>query len=235
MTPLVNLSYYDIVTHRKIPLVIGHFYHVFNRSVARQPIFLTNRDYQRALDVLTFYSYLNPPIRFSHYNRLPQSQKNDFMDNLRKNDKLVEILAFCLMPNHVHFLIKETRDRGISTFMSNFQNSYAKYFNIKTERSGTLFQTMFKAVLIETDEQLIHVARYIHLNPVTAYIVKDIEELKNYLWSSFSTYTGINNLDIINKDTILSYFPSVKKLVDFISDQIDYQRQLDRIKHLLLE
>lgn len=224
------------MTIRKVPIVVGEIYHVFNRSVARQPIFLSNRDYQRALDVLNFYSYFDPPLRFSHYKRLPESQKTEFIENLReKGEKQVEIFAFCLMPNHFHFLIKEIREKGISTFMSNLQNSYAKYFNLKNDRSGTLFQTMFKAVRIETDEQFIHVARYIHLNPITAFILNNIEDLTIYPWSSFPIYLGKNTSDILSTSIILGYFPSVNKFIEFTKDQVNYQRELDKIKHLILE
>lgn len=224
------------MTIRKVPLVVGETYHVFNRSIARQPIFLSNYDYQRALDTLIFYSYSNLPLRFSHYKRLPESRKNDFMDSLRKNnDKQVDVMAFCLMPNHVHFLIKEIKEKGISTFMSNFQNSFAKYFNLKTERTGSLFQTMFKAVRIETEEQLIHVVRYIHLNPVTAFILKNVEQLTVYPWSSFPIYLGKQTSEIINTNEILSYFPSIDKFIQFTKDNVNYQRELDRIKHLVLE
>lgn len=222
--------------YRKTPIVKDEIYHVFNRSIARQPIFLTNSAYQRMLDVVSFYQYQKPILRYSHYNRLPQSQKNDFLDNLKQNGrKQIEILAFCLMPNHVHFLIKEVIEQGISNFMRNSQNSYAKYLNTKTKRSGALFESMFKAVRIETDEQLIHVARYIHLNPITAFILKNIAELMNYPWCSFSIYLGKDNLELVNKKVILGYFSTVKDLISFTKDQIDYQRQLDKIKHLLLE
>lgn len=224
------------MTIRKTPLVVNEIYHVFNRSVAKQPIFLSNYDYQRTLDILTFYSYFDPPLRFSHYKCLPESQKKEFMENLRKRgEKQIEIFAFCLMPNHVHFLIKEIKEKGISTFMSNFQNSYAKYFNIKTERNGSLFQTAFKAVRIETDEQLIHVTRYIHLNPITAYVLKNIEDLITYPWSSFSIYMGKSVSDILNTYIILGYFSSIAKFFEFTKDQIAYQRELDKIKHLILE
>lgn len=225
-----------MATYRKTVFAPGQIYHVFNRSIAKQPIFHNTRDYQRALDTLIFYSYSNPIVRFSHYNRLSSDKKSEFMKNLRDGDrKRIELLAFCLMPNHIHFLIKEVTENGISTFMSNLQNSYAKYFNQKTVRTGSLFQTMFKAVRIETDEQLVHVARYIHLNPVTAYILKDINQLKGYLWSSFIDYIGLRNLDILNKDLVLGYFSSIEQFISFTNDQIDYQRELDQIKHLTLE
>ncbi|MDP3973665.1 MAG: transposase [Candidatus Daviesbacteria bacterium] len=222
--------------YRRTPIVKDQIYHVFNRSIARQPIFLTNSDYQRALNVVGFYQYFRPSLRYSHYNRLPQSQKNDFLDNLKKSgQRQIEILAFCLMPTHIHFLIKESKEGGISSFMRNFQNSYAKYFNLKKERSGSLFQSMFKAVMIETDEQLIHIARYIHLNPVTAFILKDIDQLMNYPWCSFSIYIERNNSDLINKEIIMGSFSTIKNLVEFTKNQVDYQRKLDKIKHLTLE
>lgn len=223
------------MTHRNPPLVVDQIYHVFNRSIARQPIFLTKLDYQRALEVFTFYSFLNPPLRYSHYNRLPLSQKNDFWKKLEQGPKQIKLLAFCLMPNHLHFLIKEMVDRGISTFMSNLQNSYAKYFNLKNDRSGSLFQTMFKAKRIETQEQLIHISRYIHLNPVTSYILEDIEELNNYPWSSFPIYTGKQGSNIIDTELVMSLFSSVDKFISFTKDQVNYQRKLNEIKHLTLE
>lgn len=222
--------------YRKPPLVNGEIYHIFNRSVARQPIFLTNTYFQRAYEVLSYYNNLNPPVRFSHFSRLPASLKNEILENLNKeNQKLVRILAFCFMPNHIHFLIKEIKEKGITTFMRKFQDSYAKYFNTRTRRNGFLFQSMFKAVRILTDEQLLHVARYIHLNPVTAFIVKNIEELSNYTWSSYPIYVGKQPSDIISTDEILSFFTSKDKFINFTEDQVDYQRKLDRIKHLLLE
>lgn len=222
--------------HRKTPLVTEQIYHVFNRSVARQPIFLTDTNYKRALSVLEYYNFSKPSLRFSHFNRLPLAQKDEFLKNLKNSGKpCIELLAFCFMPNHVHFLIKEIMENGISTFMRNFQNSYAKYFNLKTDRTGTLFQAMFKAVRIETDEQLLHIARYIHLNPITSFVLKDIEELMIYPWSSFPVYLGKQTLDILNTEMVLNFFPSLKHFIDFNKDQISYQRELNRIKHLLLE
>lgn len=222
--------------YRKTPLVSGEIYHIFNRSIARQPIFLTDSYYQRALETLSYYNNLTPPVRFSHFSRLPTSLKNEILENLNKdNQKLVQILAFCLMPNHVHFLIKEIRDKGITTFMRKFQNSYAKYFNTRTERSGSLFQSMFKAVRILTEEQLLHVTRYIHLNPVTAFVLKDTKELSNYPWTSYPIYIGRHSSNIISTNEILSFFSSKDKFIEFTNDQVDYQRKLDQIKHLLLE
>lgn len=219
--------------YRKTPIVKDEVYHVFNRSVAQQPIFLSSKDYQRAVEVFNFYLYQNPPLRFSFYNRLPVDKMNEILQYLIKLPPQVDILAFCLMPNHVHFLLKNLTDNGIVKFMSNFQNSYAKYFNTRTKRSGTLFQPMFKAVRIESDEQLLHVSRYIHLNPVTAYIIKP-ESLKEYLWTSYPDFLD-QKLTSNQKDLIMTHFKSLKSFERFTLDQVDYQRQLHKIKHLILE
>lgn len=219
---------------RKVPLAAGEVYHVFNRSVGGQQVFFSNGSYQRCIEVIKFYRFKKPPLRFSFYNRLPKDQRLKFVSDLEETaEKLVEIICYCLMPNHIHFLLKNLKENGISKFMSNLQNSYAKYLNIKTERSGTLFQQNFKAVRIESDEQLIHVCRYIHLNPVTAYLI-EIEDLENYLWSSYPDYVG-NKPSFVQKDLVLGQFKSAESFKKFVYDHADYQRKLGRIKHLILE
>lgn len=222
--------------YRRYPIVRGEIYHVFNRSIARQPIFLNKRDYKRAVETIYFYSFKKPRLRFSHYNNLSLEARLNFINNLKKKEgKQIKLLAFCFMPNHFHFLIKETNEKGIASFMTNFQHSYAKYFNIKNHRSGSLFQSMFKAVRIETDEQLLHVSRYIHLNPLTSYVLKEIQELEDYAWSSYKDYTGKGESDLVDCELLFQLFSSSEKFKKFTLDQVDYQRELEKIKHLILE
>ena len=220
---------------RKIPIVIGEIYHIFNRSVARQPIFLTIKDFNRAIECIKFYQHGNLPMRFSHYNRLPKEQKNRMSKQIQSYPQIVEILSFCLIPNHVHFLLKGLTEKGAIQFMSNFQNSYAKYFNTKNKRSGALFQSMFKAVRIETDEQLLHVGRYVHLNPLTSYVVREKKDLEGYPWSSYLEYIGKSTSPISNTKPILNFYSSIEEFKKFTLDQINYQRELNRVKHLTLE
>jgi putative transposase len=219
--------------YRKTPIVTGEIYHIFNRSVASQPIFLDKWDYRRALEVMQFYRFQNPGIRYSYYNRLQTDLKTSFWNDLIKHGKKqVELLAFCFMFNHFHFLLKELEENGIKTFISNFQNSYAKYFNTKTERKGAVFLSMFKGVRIATEEQLIHVNRYIHLNPLTSYIIKYASELETYQWSSYIDYLGIRNEGIVDKELIMGLLKTTQKFKNFTLDQKDYQRELEKIKHL---
>lgn len=220
---------------RRTVITPGEIYHVFNRSVGSIPVFLSTREYKRAREVFEFYTYDKPLLRFSRFNVLPGEHKAAFIQRLRESPKIIELFAYCLMPNHFHFLVRELVEDGIATFMSNFQNSYAKYFNTKFERSGALFQSMFKAVRIETDEQLLHVSRYIHLNPVTSYLLQSAEELGSFRWSSWSNYNQQNESDIINSDLVISHFKTLRDFRKFNFDQADYQRNLDEIKHLTLE
>lgn len=149
---------------------------------------------------------------------------------------MLDILAYCIMPNHFHLLLQPFTKDAISDFLRNTQNSYSKYFNTKYKRTGSLFQFMFKAVRIETDEQLLHVSRYIHLNPITSYLL-EVNMLGQYPWSSFKDYVSTRSEDIsfVNPKLVLNYFKSQNDYKQFVFDQVDYQRQLERIKHLILE
>ena len=138
------------------------------------------------------------------------------------------------MPNHFHFLLQQLVDGGISKLLSNFQNSYTRYFNTRHRRDGALFLDQFKAVRIETDEQLIHVNRYIHLNPYTSYVVKTLKDLEEYEWSSLSEYNK-ESKDFVKLDPILKFFRNVEKYRKFVFDQADYQRTLKSIEHLTFE
>ncbi len=221
--------------YRKIPIVAGEIYHVFNRSIAKLPIFKTNSDYVRTTKVVEFYRFKKLPIRFSYFKRLPDDLKKDFINSyMQDENKTLEIMSYCIMPNHVHFLIKQLKFGGISNFMRNFQNSYSKYFNTKYKRAGSLFQAMFKAVRIESDEQLIHVSRYIHLNPTTSFIINP-QQLEKYPWSSLKDYLSKQHQSFISTEQILSYFKSRGAYKKFVKDNLDYQQKLDEIKHLILE
>lgn len=222
--------------YRKIPFVLDQIYHVYNRSVARQPIFRNQRDYQRALETIEYYSLKNTPLRFSHRNRLSIREKGKYSSGSAiQSEKLIDLLGFCLMPNHFHFLLREKHEGAITRFMRKIQNSYAKYFNTKNKRDGAVFQSMFKAVRIENDEQLVHVLRYIHLNPVTSYILKNVQELENYPYSSFMEYIKVRQSNLVDTSFINGFYKSSEAIKKFTYDQVEYQRELEAVKHLILE
>lgn len=220
---------------RKIVFAIGETYHILNRGVASIPIFNTPSEYKRFLSLIDFYRFINPSLSFSRYNRLSKTEKDEFKKNLLKNGvPQVEIFVYCLMPNHFHFLIRQLQEQGIQKMFANVQNAYGKFFNLKNGRSGPLFQSRFKAVRVETDEVFLHISRYIHLNPSTSYLVEP-EDLFSYEWSSYPEYLEKRDPVFTNTDKVLKMTEVSKKYQDFVSNQADYQRRLNTIKHLLLE
>lgn len=227
---------------RLTPLVNDEFYHVYNRGINRQPTFVSKREYRRALYTINFYRFLNPSTSLSKFLRMEADKQTDFLKALRQSKKLIGVFSYCLMPNHFHFLLKQKEDKGISKFFSNFQNSYTKYFNFSHKRDGSLFLDQFKAIRIETDEQLIHLSRYIHLNPYTGYIVKSLRALEEYPWSSFYDYCEATSPgylqaenQFVDTELVLGFFESRQKYKEFVFDQADYQRKLKEIEHLSLD
>lgn len=221
---------------RKVVLANNEIYHIINRGVASQPIFFSKRDYQRALNSFLYYQNQNLPLSYSHFIVQSQERKTEILKELQSGKIfLVDIISFCFMPNHFHFLLKQLVSEGISKFFGNFTNSYARYFNLKNKRKGPLFQGRFKAVRIKTDEQFLHTHRYVHLNPYTSYMLKTLKELEDYPYSSFPEYLRKTKTNICNKKLILDCFKDVETYKKFVFDQADYQRRLEEIKHLILE
>jgi putative transposase len=189
------------------------------------------------MDTIKFYKTLNPPARYSKFLQLPAKQRADFwkeVKNKRDTDSLVDLLCYCLMPNHFHFLLKQNTTDGILNFVRKFQISYTKYFNTKHNRLGPLLQGQFKAVRIQDENQLVHVSRYIHLNPYTSYVVSSLGRLMKYGWSSLSEYTKKRE-DLCSTALVLSNFKSKRSYAEFVFNQADYQRKLAEIKHLVSE
>lgn len=220
---------------RKAIFVNHKYYHVLNRGVAETIIFQRSNDYRRFLNLINFYRYKDSTLSFSKYLKLPVNQRVNFDKRLKEEGaSQVEIFAYCLMPNHFHLQLKQISDNGIQKFLTNVQNGYAKYYNIKYKRYGPLFQSRFKAKIILNDELFLHISRYIHLNPITSYLVT-LKGLPSYPWSSLPEYLNSTNEGFVNKNFILKMVGGKEKYKKFIYDQIDYQRKLQKIKHLLLE
>lgn len=158
------------------------YYHIYNRGHGKQQIFYGSRDYERFLEKVVEYKKKHP----------------------------VEILAYCLMPNHIHFLLKQILTNSISKFMSDLCNSHSRYFNIKYESVGSLYQGRFKAKKVEKDEYLIHLSRYIHLNPVGLHspTKNTFEQLCLYRWSSLPSYLLGKSDEIVALEAVLQYFSS---------------------------
>ncbi|MBI3103740.1 transposase [Candidatus Daviesbacteria bacterium] len=213
---------------RITPLATGEYYHIYNRGSEKRNIYTQQRDYARFLKVIFYYQFMGPRPSFSKF-----SKSEIILLKPLSQEKIIEVICYCLMPNHFHFLIRQLKENGISKFMSQISNSFTKYFNTKYNRVGPLFQGAFKAVLIESDEQLIHVSRYIHLNPIVSGLVKNLED---YRWSSY--LECIKPIDTFcSTNEILGFFTpdERKRYKEFVEAQIDYGRKLEKIKHQLID
>jgi len=219
---------------RKNPLVTGQVYHVFSRSIADFKIFNKDSEYQRMIHLLYFFQIQQPPEKFSRFLNSALAQKIGFrtlLDLATKDQaKTVDIIAYCLMPTHIHLILKQLVENGISKFMANILNSYTRYFNLVHDRKGPLWESKFKNVLVGKDEELAHLMRYIHLNPVTASLVKKPED---WQYSSYMEYIDKDMSKICSLSDLISISPIDYQ--KFVEDRIDYQRQLAMIKKLVLD
>ena len=181
--------------------VENSYYHIYNRGVEKRTIFEDLQDYKVFLNYLK--EYLSPPpnpedfrkevaFKGQTFKGLPRLVKNYF--------KEIELVAFCLMPNHFHFLIKQITKYCLRGFMQSLLTRYTAYFNKKYDRVGSLFQGRYKAVMVKDDRQLLVLSRYIHRNPL---------EINTNLVESFSSYAdylGLRKTAWLKPDIVLDFF-----------------------------
>lgn len=209
---------------RKTKLVSGEIYHVYNRGVDKRDIFIDNEDHFRFIHDLYEFNNKNSCLKLNYF--LDKNRYSEVgLPNIRRNkrERLVNILAYCLMDNHFHLMIQQKEENGITEFMRKIGTGYTNYFNKKYERNGVLFQGKFKSVHIEKDAHLLYLPIYIHFNPLD-YGFKEwregkiknnkkaLEFLDNYRWSSYMDYIGKKNFpSIIEKDFLLANLESEEK------------------------
>lgn len=219
-----------MATIRKDALVTGEVYHIFTRSIAGFEVLRSPNCLERFVDILLYYNHATPGIKFSKFLELPSDIRRRISES-QHAEPLVQIIAYCLMPTHPHLILKQLEDRGVSIFMNNVLNSFTRYFNISHERKGPLWESEFKNVLVDTDEQLLHLTRYIHLNPVSARLINLPED---WDYSSYREYICAKpRREICHWQDILNIHPTDYKR--FVNDRASYQRNLSEIKRLLID
>ncbi|MFC1649842.1 transposase [Patescibacteria group bacterium] len=194
---------------RKIYVPNG-YYHVYNRGVEKRIIFENQDDYKVFLDYIK--EYLSPPSKEHDVKNLSKRSLVRLPNNYNKK---IDLLAFCLMPNHFHLLIKQSNNEYLNKFMQSIQSRYSTYFNTKYDRVGPLYQGRYKAILVKNEEYLLHLSRYIHRNPLV------IDGSMRNWYSSYNDYIGSTNTPWISKNVILSYFD--QSLVKSLTKQDSYK------------
>ena len=188
---------------RKTIFANNYYYHIYNRGVEKRTIFEDEDDYKTFIEILVYYltpDKTKPPKVFS---RKPQV----------KISHSLSMLCYCLMPNHFHFLVKQKKNKGVVSLMHALGITYSMYFNKKYDRVGSLFQGRFKAKLVDKDEYLLQLSKYIHLNPKEFYK----KTLGSYPYSSYRFYleSEFAPKNFIDVDFILSYFSSHHKNLSY--------------------
>ena len=212
---------------RKIIFGEGEYYHIYNRGTDKRIVFNTRHDKDRFIKLL----YLCNGENYFHFNELPKGKEFDF----DRGQKLVEVVAYCLMDNHFHLLLREVREKGISTFMHKLGISYTMYFNKLNERKGALFETNFNAKHLNSDEYLKYAMAYIHLNPIKMIEPNWKEEgikdqyrandfLNKYPYSSYLDCLGKDRTEkcLITQNSLPEYFENKKEFEGFVNDWLIY-------------
>lgn len=209
---------------------LPRYFHVFNRGLDKRVIFPNDSYRRRFLLTLKLSRLSKSPYAASLKRQKAELVPKESEMEKRWGPALVNVLAFCLMPNHFHFLLKEFDQGGAAKFMQRLGNGYTKYYNARREREGRLFTSTYKQVQIETDEQLVHVSRYIHLNPHTSSSTKvSIKKLRSYPWSSLQAYLGAEKNLLCQPAEVLDFFASPEDYWQFVVAGLE--DSLERFSH----
>jgi len=218
--------------NRKEKFANGEVYHIFNRGVEKRVVFLDDRDYLRFLHGAAEFNNQARAENIYYKKEHVNSYEVKPRKMLIKQNMLVEILAFTLLPNHYHLLLRQNSDGGISEFMQKLGTGYTMYFNKKHGRVGSLFQGTFKSKRIGNDGYEIHIPHYIHLNILdvirpgwkkSGLILSDalLLRLANYQWSSLGDYIGKNRYSsLLARKTIEELFPTGKTYVGSLKEML---------------
>ncbi len=198
------------------------FYHVYNRGVEKRDIFLDDQDYHVFLNFIK--SCLLPPSE-SNIATHPLQEVTGLVPvrarPLKNFTGEITLLAYCLMPNHFHLLLHQVNKDSMRRFMQSLCTSYSMYFNKKYKRVGPLFQDVYKAVLIMEEPYLLHLSRYIHLNPIESMTRPSPVSIERYFYSSYPYYLGKKKAEWINPQPILAFFKSQQRIN--LHDCLSYQ------------
>jgi len=205
---------------RKTPLVEDEYYHIYNRGVDKRTVFQDQEDLARFFQCIQEFNNVDP---------IGSIFENSFVkENNNNHKKLVQIVCYCLNPNHFHLILKQVSDNGVSEYMKRLSGGYTLYFNNKHKRSGVLFQGKFKSSHIDSDKYLLHVSAYVNLN--NWFKGKKIDLSK----SSWEEYVGKEKEGICNTDIIFRQFRDNKEYKKFAKSSLkDILERKELMKELI--
>jgi REP element-mobilizing transposase RayT len=220
---------------RKTEFANREYYHIFNRGVDKRDVFLDKRDYERFTLSMNLLNDEKDGLmllwRDLNKNGVLYPPKVQPLASQRLNlrSPVVTIIAYCLNPNHYHFVLKQEKNNGIIKFMQKLGTSYTMYFNKKTKRSGALFQGRYKSIHIDSNEYLLLLSAYVSAN----HEIHNYPE-KDWLYSSLLDYTGKRDGKLCNKEIILGQFDNnfgeyekyVKNNINYFKDKKEDEKYI---------
>lgn len=238
---------------RREKIANGNICHIYNRGVEKRTVFLDDKDYLRYVHDLFEFNDSEPTINTAYHlaKRTPGGSIEVGLRYIGKQERkprklLVDLLAFCLMPNHVHLMVRQRVEGGVTEFMRKLGTGYTNYFNKKRERVGPLFQGKYKFVRVARDEHLLHLPYYIHANPLDIKFPgwrdrklsdwkRATEFLESYRWSSYQDYVGKKNFpSVTQREFLLNLFGGTR---DYKTDMARWLKDmsLETIEGITLE
>lgn len=232
---------------RKERFAPGEYYHVYNRTILGLPEFKNTANANKLVQTFLLANSTNSSQAFDYLRNDKNSTLERAVEIARKGEKLVDVLCYSIMYEHYHLLLKEIKENGITNFIHKCNTSIAKYINIKNNRRGPLFESNFRARHIDSNEYLLHLSVYVHLNPLDFLANKDWREHKlkdwplkkerllNYRWSSLKTFLDEKFKSQITSGTeiILDQFKNRKEYETFLQDWST--DSLESIKDILID
>lgn len=221
---------------RKTIFANDEYYHIYNRGVDKRDVFNDEKDFKRFLIGMKEFNRVDA-IGSLYEKYLREKRANGGSTSMIKvkplflGKPLVEIVAFCLNPNHYHLIVKQIADKGVEKFMQKLGTSYTMYFNGKYKRSGSLFQGRFKSIHIDSNEYLLHLSAYVNKN----YFIHGGSE-KIWLYSSELDYVGKRNGTLCYKNSVLDQFGnSFVEYEKFLNKSEDYFKERKELEKYVLE
>lgn len=219
---------------RKTEFANGEYYHIYNRGVDKREVFSDTKDYERFLLSMNLLNDERDGLMLEWRDILrvnPRAKLLDFQELSSRINPRVEFNCYCLNPNHYHFILKQLRDDGVKTFMHKLSTSYTNYFNVKNDRSGSLFQGPFKAVHIDSNEYLLYLSAYVNKNN----FIHGYNKNDRWPYSSLPDYLGERKNKLINKNPILKQFNNIEQYKEFLKNNSLYMRKKKELEKYLIE
>lgn len=214
----------------------GNYYHIYNKTIDKRAPFVNNYLCALFLDTAKYYRASTLRLPFSQLKLFDPARRAAVYQQINNECNFrVNILAYCLMPNHFHFLLRQNIDGGVERFISNTLNSFTRFYNRSISRKGPLFLPRFSSVAIVSTEQLLTVCKYILCNPLQGGLVHNYDELRKYKWCSYKDYlTGIRPM-LTESTYMMEYFNhDTQTLCQFIENDLDQNERFEYVRQFEL-